>query len=187
MTTWGSANDYKHFLPRIFELTAELRTPYEIWIVFDKLTLADWTNWNENEQKSIHEFMIALWESIVNDNSEKAEREFRDYFLAIAHFQPNFNDLLDIWTESESKAGVKHLAKLLVEEKTSIFDRKKISGFYDKNENMEEFITWVFSDKMLEKIQQKYFEFETESFAEKISWAEQIITMERKKYNTMYK
>ena len=161
MTTWGSANDYKHFLPRIFELTAELRTPYEIWIVFDKLTLAGWTNWNENEQKSIHEFMIALWESIVNDNSEKAE-----------------------W---ESKAGIKHLAKLLVEEKTSIFDRKKISGFYDKNENMEEFITWVFFDKMLEKIQQKYFEFETESFAGKISWAEQIITMERKKYNTMYK
>lgn len=26
MTTWGNANDYKHFLPRIFELTAELRT-----------------------------------------------------------------------------------------------------------------------------------------------------------------
>ena len=29
-------------------------------------------------------------------------------------------------------------------------------------------------------IQQKYFEFETESFAEKISWAEQIIINERK-------
>ncbi len=37
MTTWGNANDYKHFLPRIFELTAELKTPYEIWIAFDKL------------------------------------------------------------------------------------------------------------------------------------------------------
>ena len=33
---------------------------------------------------------------------------------------------------------------------------------------------------MLDKIQQKYFEFETESFAEKISWTEQIITTERK-------
>ncbi|WP_107037430.1 hypothetical protein [Brumimicrobium mesophilum] len=180
MTTWGSANDYKHFLPRILELTAELRTPYEIWIAFDKLTLAEWQNWTEEEQNIIHEFMIALWESIVNDNSEKAEWEFRDYFSAIAHFYPNFTDLLNIWTESESKAGIKHLVEFLVNEQTAIFDRKKISGFLDQKANAEEFIDWILSDKMLNKIQQKYFEFETESFAEKISWAEQIITTERK-------
>ena len=53
MATWGNANDYKHFLPRIFELTAELRTPYEIWIAFDKLTLAEFQNWAEEEQKVI--------------------------------------------------------------------------------------------------------------------------------------
>ena len=180
ITTWGNANDYKHFLPRIFELTAELKTPYEIWIAFDKLTLAEWTNWTEKEQKVIHEFMIALWESIVNDISEKAEWEFKDYFSAIAHFYPNFSDLLNIWGESESKASIKHLSEFIVGEQTTLFDRKKISGFHDKKENAEEFITWILSDKMLNKIQQKYFEYETESFAEKISWAEQIMTAERK-------
>ena len=180
MTTWGSPNDYKHFLPRILELTAELRTPYEIWIAFDKLTLAEWQNWTEEEQNVIHNFMIFLWENIVNDNSEKAEWEFKDYFSAIAHFYPNFTDLLNIWTESESKAGTKHLANLIVDEQTTLFDRKKISGFYDKTENVEELIKWILSDKILDKIQRKYFEFETEDFAEKISWAEQIITNERK-------
>tara|TARA_R110000868_G_scaffold411745_1_gene708515 strand:- start:7835 stop:8314 length:480 start_codon:yes stop_codon:yes gene_type:complete len=98
MTTWGSANDYKHFLPRIFELTAELKTPYEIWIAFDKINLAEFQNWAEEEQKVIHEFMIALLESIINDNSQQAEFEFKDYFSAIAHFYPNFSDLLDVWT-----------------------------------------------------------------------------------------
>jgi len=180
MTTWGSANDYKHFLPRIFELTAELRTPYEIWIAFDKLTFAEFQNWEEEEQKVIYEFMIALWESIVNDNSRKAEFEFKDYFSAIAHFYPNFSDLLDLWTKSESKAGIKHLAEFIVDEQTKLFDRKKISGFHDQKENAGELINWIVSDKILDKIQQKYFEFETENFAEKISWAEQIITNERK-------
>jgi hypothetical protein len=180
MTTWGSANDYKHFLPRIFELTAELKTPYEIWIAFDKLTLAEFQNWAEEEQKVIDEFMIALWESIVNDNSEKAEWEFKDYFSAIAHFYPKFTDLLDIWTQSESKAGIKHLAEFIVDEQTALFDRKKISGFHDQKENAEELINWILSDKTLNKFEQKYFEFERESFAEKISWAEQIITNERK-------
>ena len=179
-TTWGSANDYKHFLPRIFELTAELRTPYEIWIAFNKLTLAGWQNWTENEQYVVQEFMLALWESILNDNSEKAEWEFKDYFSSIAHFYPNFTKLLDIWTESDSKAGIKHLAEFIVSEQTTLFDRKKISGFYDQKENAEEFINWVLSDKIQNKVEQKYFEFENESFAENISWAEQVITTERK-------
>ena len=180
MTTWGSVNDYKHFLPRIFELTAELRTPYEIWIAFDKLTLAEWKNWPKEEQNVIHDYMIVLWENIVNDNSKKAEWEFKDYFSSIAHFYPNFTDLLKIWTESDSKAGIKHLSEFIVNEQTTLFDRKKISGFYDQKENAEEFINWILSDKILNKFQQKYFEFETEGFAEKISWAEQIITTEQK-------
>lgn len=180
MTTWGSANDYKHFLPRIFELTAELRTPYEIWIAFDKLTLAEWQKWTEEEQNVVQEFMLALWVSILNDNSEKAEWEFKDYFSAIAHFYPHFTELLNIWNESNTKAGIKHLAEFVINEQRTLFERKKISGFYDQKENTEEFINWILSDKMLDKIQQKYFEFETENFAEKISWTEQIITTERK-------
>ena len=184
ITTWGNENDYKHFLPRIFELTAEFRTPYEIWIAFGKLEYGEWHTWPENEQKVIHEFMLALWQNIVNDNSEKAEWEFKDYFSSIAHFYPNFSDLINIWWESDSKASIKHLADFLIDEQTAIFDRKKISGFYDKKENTEEFIAWVLSDRILEKMQQKYFEYEKESFSEKISWAEQIIVQERKSYCT---
>lgn len=183
ITTWGNINDYKHFLPRIFELTAELRTPYEIWIAFEKLNLAKWKNWDENEQEVIHEFMIALWESVVNDDCQKAEWEFRDYFSSIAHFYPNFNELLGIWFKSETRAGIKHLADYIVDEQVAIFDRGRISGFYDQKENVEEFISWVLSDKMLNKIQRKYFEFEVDKISEKISWAEQVITTERNKYS----
>lgn len=184
ITTWGNTNDYKHFLPRIFELTAELKTPYEIWIAFDKLNLAEWYNWSENEQKVIHEFMIELWENIVNDYSEKAEWEFKDYFSAIANFYPKFSDLLNIWTESESRAGIKHLSHFVVDEQTALFDRKKISGFHDQKKNAEELINWILSDKTLDKIQRKYFKFETDKISEKISWTEQIITTERKKHST---
>lgn len=180
ISTWGEAIDYKHFLPRIFELTAELRTPYEIWIAFDKLALADWKNWPENEQKVIHEFMIALWENILNDDSEKARWEFQDYFSALAQFYPNFSELLDIWAKSESKAAIKHLSTFLIEEQTSIFDKKKLSNFQDKPEIVDKFIAWAFSDQLLEHVQRTFFKFENESFAENISWAEQIITQRKK-------
>lgn len=180
ITTWGEKNDYKHFLPRILELTAEYRTPYEIWIAFDKLAISDWNNWLEDEQRAIQEFMIALWENILNDNSEKAEYEFQDYFSSLANFYPNFSELLDIWTGVKSKSGIKHFSEMLINEQVMIFDKKKISGFYDKTENIEEFISWVLSDKMLNKVEEDYFKFETESFAPKVSWAEQIITNRRR-------
>ena len=181
MTTWGDVDDYKHFLPRILDLTAQIKTPpYDIWIVFDKLIYAEWKKWPQNEQDVINQYMIELWRNLIEIECEISERDFRDYFSTIAHFYPNFTELLNIWNESESKSSIRHLSEFLVHEHTALFDRKKISGFYDQKENAEEFINWILSDEMLYKIQQKYFEFETECFAEKISWAEQIITAERK-------
>jgi hypothetical protein len=157
MTTWGDSNDYKHFLPRILDLTAEIKTPYEIWIVFDKLNYGEWNNWPQIEQDVIYDFMISLWESIINGESEISEWDFRDYFSTIAHFYPNFSDLLNIWSESESKESIKHLSEILVHEQTALFDRKKISGFYDQKENTEEFINWILSMKCWTKFNRNIF------------------------------
>jgi len=179
ITTWGSPEDYKHFLPRIFELIAELRAPYEIWIAFDKLNLADWHQWPEMEQRIIHRYMMALWESILNDDGDKAEWEFDEYFSSLAHFYPNFTVLLQTWHKEQSKAAIKHLAEFLIKHQIKLFERTKIPGFHDQTENAVEFISWVLSDQTLKKLQQKYFEFEMEVFADKISWAEQILTDRR--------
>ena len=180
ITTWGTANDFKHFLPRIFELTAELRTPYEIWIAFDKLRLAEWTRWPDHEQQLIHDYMLALFESIVNDDSQKAEWEFRDYFSAIAHYYPVFEELLKVWEPLKTRASIKHLAEYITDEQTTLFDKKVISGFWDKKENAEAFIHWLLSDRMIAKMQQKFFEYTTDPIVDKISWAEQALTIQRK-------
>jgi hypothetical protein len=189
ITTWGDENDLKHFLPRILELTAEFQTPYEIWILFEKLSLAKWEKWTENEQTLVHDYMIELWRELLNNDSQNAEWEFKDYFSTIAHFYPNFSELLNVWSDSNSKSSIKFLSNYIFQEKTVIFDRNKISGFYDKTENAFEFQSWLVSDRIIEKLQESYFEYEKESFAEKISWAEQIVTTEKRiktALNTLY-
>lgn len=177
--TWGTARDYKHFLPRIFELTALFRTPsYEIWIAFDKLKHEEFDNWPLNELEAIDEYLIALWEYILNDNSERAEREFKGYFSSIANIHSNFSELLNIWDKSESKAGIKHLANFIVDEQTTLFKRRKISGFYDRKDNAEEFIAWLVSDQVQNKILKMFPEFGTEKITETITLAEEIILTE---------
>ncbi len=48
MTTWGTVEDFKHFLPRIFELFA-LESNKFLWsnLIIEKLDYADWYNWSE--------------------------------------------------------------------------------------------------------------------------------------------
>ncbi|TRZ41619.1 hypothetical protein [Robertkochia solimangrovi] len=183
ITTWGEPNDYKHFLPRIFELTAIYRTPYEIWISFDKLERAGWLSWPQEEQGVICEFMLSLWENLINDESEAAAWVFQDYFSALANFYPEFDDLLEIWSRSVSKSAISYLANLVINEQTKLFDRQKISGFHDKTENAEHLISWLISDTILMKVQESFFIFDDAALAQKISWADQIISYQQKNYN----
>lgn len=185
MTTWGDADDYKHFLPRIFELTAELNTPYEIWIAFDKLEYANWSSWEENEKNSIFEYMLSLWDNLLKDDSEKAEWFFMDYFSSIAHFYPTFGDIIEVWEQDTNKASTKHLASFIFNERENIFDKGYIDGFHKKSDNIKELINWLLADKTILRLEKAFYRFEQESFSESISWAEKILSDEKR--NTLHK
>ncbi|KUG09713.1 hypothetical protein [Solirubrum puertoriconensis] len=60
MTTWGDVNDFKHFLPRIFELLAQFSLGFEEWIALDKLNYGKWHTWPQQEQAAVAEYLLAL-------------------------------------------------------------------------------------------------------------------------------
>ena len=43
MTTWGDVNDYKHYLPRIFELSAKRELLVDTFVTLGKLEYGKWT------------------------------------------------------------------------------------------------------------------------------------------------
>src|SRR5687768_7110520 len=67
MTTWGTIDDFKHFLPRIFDLLAQ--TGGGSWIepeiVFGKLPYGKWTTWPRRERDALLAYMDALWNDIL--------------------------------------------------------------------------------------------------------------------------
>lgn len=175
MTTWGGIDDLKHFLPRMLELTAIYKTPYEIWILFNKLELADWNNWPTKEQLVLKNYLAALLENLINDDSKLAEYDFIDYFTSILFHYPLFQELLQVLDASKSKAKYKHLSNLIIEQGDLIFRKGKIDGFYKTDKYVKALQSWLSSKAFLEELSQAYFKYEQEAFAEKISWAEQII------------
>jgi hypothetical protein len=181
--TWGDENDYRFYLPRILELTAELKTPYEIWTVYSRLEDANWRTWEIEEQNAINDFTLELWNNLLNDNSEKAEWEFKNYFHAMANFYPDFSQILKVWESNDSFASIKLLTNYIFEERQHLFDNNYIDSTEKNTKHIQQFRTWLTSDKIIEKIEKAFYVNEKDEIAERLSWVEQILTNERK-YNT---
>jgi hypothetical protein len=178
--TWGDENDYRYYLPRILELTAKLKTPYDIWTLYSRLEDANWKTWDINEQTAINEFSLELWNKLLNDNSEKAEWEFKDYFHAIANFYPDFSQILKVWETNNSFASIKHLTNYIFEERQYLFDNNFINSCEKNTKNINEFKAWLISDMIIEKIEQAFYDNEKDEIAERLSWVEQILVNEKK-------
>lgn len=181
--TWGDENDYRSYLPRILELTAELKTPYDIWTFYSRLEDANWKTWDIQEQKAINDFTLELWNSLLNDNSVKAEWEFKNYFHAIANFYSDFSQVLKIWETNNSLASVKHLTNYIIDERPNLFDNNYIDSVEKNTKNIDQFKSWLTSETIIKKIEQAFYDNEKTEMAERLSWVEEILTKE-KKYST---
>lgn len=182
MTTWGTVDDFKHFLPRILELTAAWDAPHDVSILFGKLSHGEWHSWAETEQASIREYMLALWETLLQDGSGEAASIFQEYFSVLGNHYPGLTELLETWERHTSKTAIKRLANFVFEERHNLFDKGFLRGF-DKPDKLSELKRWLLSDRVLEKLEKAYMDAPGDEDAETISWAEKMLRDERSLLN----
>ena len=178
--TWGNEDDYKYYLPRIFELTALYKTPYDIWTLYSRLEDANWLKWDIDEQNLINKFTLELWNNILNENSETVNYLFKDYFHTFAFYFPNFSIILDKWETHKNPTSTIHLSNYILEENKYLFDKNYLNSVIKNTKNINQFKTWLTSDKLIYKIQDTFFEIDDETIKEQLSWVEQILTNEKK-------
>lgn len=180
MTTWGDLNDFKHFLPRIMELTAVYDAPLSIGTIFHKLEYANWCTWSELEKKAIQEFMIALWNDLLKQSSKEAERIFAEYFSSLACYYPDIDELLKLWDSDIGLASTKHLANFIFDENEALFVKGIFGTLQIDSEKMIKLRHWLLSDRTINRLEAAFYKYELEPFSETISWAEKILSDERK-------
>ncbi|MGE0327395.1 MAG: hypothetical protein AB7K71_41300 [Polyangiaceae bacterium] len=78
MTTWGDVEDYKHFLPRILELSSsgegESWPGFEWWLIAGKLKYAKFESWPAQERGAVQWFARCLWKAMLTGEvSDQAE------------------------------------------------------------------------------------------------------------------
>lgn len=67
MTTWGTPEDFRHFLPRIFELLAADGggSWIDAEVAFGKLSYGDWHEWPADERETIRQYLRSLWAEVL--------------------------------------------------------------------------------------------------------------------------
>ena len=144
--TWGNIIDYKHFLPRFFELIAKYNEGLiQSFIVFNKLKYFDWENWPQEEFDAILDFINSLWIQIINDETQTAK--FEEIFSSIIKLHPFKDWLLQQWLDAKSNSAIYQFCNFIYFNSPVIVRQNQISSFQEYNKNSSEieklFIDWA--------------------------------------------
>lgn len=93
ITTWGDENDYKHYMPRIFELLSTTDFIVDTFIVLGKLEYGNWKTWPEKEQLAIRQFLLAWWSDLI----ETKTYFDKEAFIEISKLTDNMDEILKRW------------------------------------------------------------------------------------------
>ncbi|TGE08156.1 hypothetical protein [Hymenobacter fodinae] len=158
MTTWGSVDDFRHFLPRIFDLLATLDTGWEEWVALDKLKYGCWQTWPTSEQNAVQDYLLALWNELLTSESEIADVAFIDYFPAIMNVYPNVKSLLSIWSKFNSPKSIKRLIDFVLRRSEMILGSKQVSVFDNSAEPGVLFFCWLTSKRTIGTLTTIFFQ-----------------------------
>ena len=115
MTTWGTADTFRHFLPRLFELVAA--DGGGVWIdpevLFGKLAYGGWTTWPEPERHAIRLYLDALWQDVLGRFPHPFGVD--SCLCCIGQVEDDIQPFLDAWDVAGSAAAALHFAEFVEE------------------------------------------------------------------------
>jgi hypothetical protein len=164
MTTWGDTDDFKHYLPRIFELLSTTDFIVDTFVVLGKLKYGNWTNWEKDEQEAVRDFLFAWWTDLLKSKSYFDKEAFVEIYKLIGEVDP----LLARWPITFDDNSFKNYIDLLHDYYSDLKNKRHVFKEVDKNAT-DKLLQWLTENR--EIIERGFFHYEPldKDFAEKIS------------------
>jgi len=181
MTTWGSVRDFKHFLPRILELTSLSDSPGwpDIEIVFSKLDDGRWHTWPAAEIEAIRRYLLAIWNDLLGMYPHHLEAE--SVLCAIGRAEANLRPYLEVWERSSSRSALLHLADFLQHNVTHLVRKHHlIDAFWDARPAQERQVKeWLLDSRCIEEWEKRLIDAAELQSDERVSGAFDLLQVLR--------
>ena len=186
ITTWGSVDDFKHFLPRLLEIVAtkqaeDAPTQVEAWMVFGKLRYGEWRRWKNAEQQVLDAYFDALWSALLArpvDTSETAWRAqtLGDWLSDFAHAHDDLSRFLKQWeaeagNAAEGLMAAAHLAQTIVRARDDLLKKGSLDwDMYNQLDAQEaQMMAWLASDVVVRLLEAAFFRWSESPYAALLS------------------
>lgn len=157
ISTWGNVRHFKHFLPRLLELSIEHRDDFmDLAVVFGKLKYADFDSWPQIEQDAVNQFFDEYWQYQLAEPTVYAFHDAIDTVLcAIARPLPSVQRFLDVWLATDTDNAKRHLAAFILNNDDTLLEKGRLcNSFWDITAKPHsEVINWLQSDAVFEYLE----------------------------------
>jgi hypothetical protein len=166
MTTWGGKDDFRHFLPRIFELlVSEKGMGWDEEVILGKLALAEWKQWPEQEKTAVRDFFHAGWNTLLSQPQPSIEPD--SWLCGLGRADEDLQLYLDDWTSLRTANAYDHLAKFVEWHHPTYVKRHSLNNPFwpDSPHGVAQVCDWLSSRQTCEKLERIYLESEAADFA----------------------
>ncbi|MCO6044503.1 hypothetical protein NG895_11360 [Aeoliella sp. ICT_H6.2] len=193
MTTWGTEEDFKHFVPRLLELIvprvvpieSDMASELEPCMVSNKLRYGRWSSWPEREREAIHRFYLALWSALLASDS-KVLAAPRVWLSIIAHAEDSIAEFLEIWDSDLHDEELAYVATTHLATSVGVYDwpaiscHKVLEDYYAKLDAQNaEAVEWILSDRIFQLMEDAFFRWQDTPEAEHFSQAHHWLALLR--------
>lgn len=150
LSTWGNARHFKHFLPRLLELSIEHRDDFlDLSVVFGKFKYAQFDSWPQREQDAVNHFFDEYWQYQLADPITGAFEDSIDTVLcAISNALSSIQRFLDAWIATRKDNAKRHLAAFILNNDDTLIQKGRLANaFWDTTGRPHcEAVNWLQSD-----------------------------------------
>jgi len=157
MTTQGSVNDFKYFLPRLLEGITQETYRYDPEILFGKLRYGKWLTWDDTEIRAIRKYMKAMWSLALCifplQNHFPAFFEIGSVLGSLARTGDRVEPYLLIWDETKVQEADQHLIQFVTLYGSEFSNGKALSsGYWETIEQPDVLRRWILKPETMERI-----------------------------------
>jgi len=148
---WGDFQDFKHFLPRLFELEAFDEVPWNPEILFGRLRSASWETWPESEKTALQTLFETLWNDVLTGHSTRFDVDTLLCGLGCA--MDRIEPYLEQWLNVRTPLAWKSLEEFVRQNIYGIQKKGKLQNSFWEQAPMQKVVAWLKSDSTLKTLE----------------------------------